>query len=284
MSRASGADDAPIECGASQELAAFGPCSSSSSIVAKLILDCNDFLQELADVNSLTPCQALDLFAFKTSSSSDGGSPLPASLKRKYPMPDESAMALGACREIAVSGCALPVGAQNRRLLGAAQPSLPRSWSVSPTQLRDDVLSLLTMKQQDSLTVEDRVEAALSIPSIEFTLLAPKTAEGHVVLHGMRLLDSSTAFFKIGITENPAHRWTRPDGGYEHTPQQRGVMVKRMLVIYASDTTHTAGMLESALIMYGRLKWPLRCLNEKPGGEGKSIAGSLPHFTYIVFS
>jgi hypothetical protein len=268
--------------------AAFGPCTRSPDVEDQ-ILEGNDFLQEMAVSSGLAPRQVLRLFDFKTASSSDGASPPPATLKRKNPeMPYESAIALGVWRARAASACAPSAEAPHIDVDGRYHPGnsngKSRTRSASPRQRRDDVLSLMTLEQQESETVEERVMAALSIPCIQFALLAPNAVEGRVVEHGMRLIDSSSGFFKIGITENPAHRWTRIDGGYEHTAQSRSVMVKRMQIIYAADTTIAAGMLESALIMYGRLKWPTRCLNEKPGGEGKSTSGCLPHFTYIVFS
>ena len=96
--------------------------------------------------------------------------------------------------------------------------------------------------------------------------------------------------YKIGITENPYIRWTRPDCGYEHFGWQY------MYLLYTAPTSKTSkcgvqteqerlrraestGAMEIKLIAEFSLE--PGCLN-RVGAGGEYPSDGCPHFVYVV--
>ena len=86
-------------------------------------------------------------------------------------------------------------------------------------------------------------------------------------------------FFKIGITENPKHRWFVRENGRNSRD------FTKMTVVYVS--THakkihhqSTGNMEKTQISKFKDICGDQCLNKSPGGEGASDGS--PHFCYVV--
>ena len=109
----------------------------------------------------------------------------------------------------------------------------------------------------------------------------PSANEGRVLFHALGIIDGlQPTHFKIGITQDPAHRWGDPDFGYAHH-RESGTQMTNMIVIYAAADPHATAMLEASLIALCTQKYPTRCLNKALGGESKT--SSPVHFCYIVY-
>jgi len=133
-----------------------------------------------------------------------------------------------------------------------------------------------------TLEVEDKVGKALSTPGVDFALLYPNATEGRILAHAMHFVDAlkDEQHFKIGITQDPAHRWDNPDFGYLHHTES-GIQMTNMVVVYLSTDNSATAMLEAALIATCLRRYPKRCLNKARGGENKT--SSPLHFTYVVY-
>jgi hypothetical protein len=84
--------------------------------------------------------------------------------------------------------------------------------------------------------------------------------------------------FKIGITEDPKHRWFVCDNGnYSNT-------FTKMTVVYVATSSkklhhQSTGNMERTQI--SKFKTDEKCMNKAPGGEGASDGS--PHFCYVVW-
>ena len=90
---------------------------------------------------------------------------------------------------------------------------------------------------------------------------------------------TESQFFKIGITENPKHRWFVCDNG------SYSKNFTKMTVVYVSTSAkkihhQSTGNMEKTQISKFKDICDDQCLNESPGGEGASDGS--PHFCYVV--
>ena len=127
------------------------------------------------------------------------------------------------------------------------------------------------------------------IPEITWHL--PEPAEACEIFHGARhiraILNMGVRQFKIGITGNPANRWSNRRYGYQHE------RYTRMNVIYVFESSDDVAAMETALIaMYRRFDRSGKrvenfghhlCLNDAPGGENAHV-GHSPFFVFVVFA
>ena len=163
--------------------------------------------------------------------------------------------------------------------LSHATECLARDWPTQPwiSRLRKDVANLprLTNEILPELTSTRDCSA-----SILFDLA--KSPKASVALqHAERVVASLSlkypAVFKIGITSDPVRRWMHPRYGYCHDRKEKWQAMK---VVFVSDTSYSAALVESVLI--AKFKGVPGCRNECPGGESASPECG-PHFAYVVF-
>ena len=126
------------------------------------------------------------------------------------------------------------------------------------------------------------------IPEITWHL--PEPAEAHDISHGTRhiraTLNMGVSELKIGITCQPANRWSNSRYGYQHT-NYSGVKV-----IYVFENSDDVAAMETSLIGCYRYidRSGIRvgssghhlCSNRLPGGENAHV-GYSPFFVYLVF-
>ena len=120
--------------------------------------------------------------------------------------------------------------------------------------------------------------AAKLLRFIRFDILDHNATEGRVLAHAMDVISRVGGHFKVGLTIDPARRWTHPSFGYAHDRTPRWA---RMEIVYCTSTRAAAGMLEAALIAVSKNKFGSFCLNEKLGGEGKASVANFC-FVYVV--
>ena len=112
-----------------------------------------------------------------------------------------------------------------------------------------------------------------------FDLRLPKVKLASAVLqHCIALVAcvaAQGAMFKVGITTNPAFRWSNSSFGYAGSE-----IYKKMVIMAIVRTMEAAAFLEAALIREFR-DHPA-CQNEAAGGEG--AVDSSPGFVYLVHS
>ena len=110
---------------------------------------------------------------------------------------------------------------------------------------------------------------------------SPKATASTYLAHAetqiRKLFIKHPAVYKIGITFNPAQRWTHPKYGYSRDPFERW---EGMKVIFASESSFAAALVESSMIRI--FKGCPGCRNEKPGGETASQQEG-PYFAYVVY-
>lgn len=161
---------------------------------------------------------------------------------------------------------------------------------ITPRQLAalvDGVASCLAVEVMDDLGALNAVEKAFRMhQAIAFKMARRGSNEGVLLRNAMEVIDDAakTSFFKIGLTSDPAHRWSNPDYGYANVVEPSfGGVFRRMIVVHGSCSREAVGILEAALIMVSKLKYGDKCCNSAPGGEAKSKqAGAL--FVYVVHS
>lgn len=102
---------------------------------------------------------------------------------------------------------------------------------------------------------------------------------GKVLQHCCERIDSlltCPTVFKIGITEDPMHRWSNRKYGYCLDRD-----FATMIVLAETQTIEGAAFLEAALIdKYGKRSG---CRNIASGGEGVSVSRTGPCYVYVVF-
>ena len=127
------------------------------------------------------------------------------------------------------------------------------------------------------------------IPEITWHL--PEPAEADEIFHGARHIDAilnmGVTKFKIGITSNPANRWSNRRFGYQLQ------YYTGMHVIYVFDSSDDVAAMETALIgcyrsfdrsgkKVGNPGHHL-CRTRARGGENAHV-GHSPFFVYVVFA
>ena len=133
--------------------------------------------------------------------------------------------------------------------------------------------------EYSSLQVDINLERALLTPEVHFDILPHNATEGRVLKRALDVIGALEGKFKIGITQDPAHRWSNPEYGYAHH-RENGVQMTSMRILYVAADSQATAMLEASLIALCTQRFPRRCLNVKSGGDCKTT--SPIHFTYVV--
>ena len=84
------------------------------------------------------------------------------------------------------------------------------------------------------------------------------------------------AWFKVGLTKHPVHRWRNPEFGYVHESSPPWSSMKVLTLLEHGES---AGIFEASLLSV----WAsdVRCLNQAGGGEAVSKQAG-PFFIYVV--
>jgi len=216
----------------------------------------NEFFRELAIANQCEPTLIVDMFirSHTAVASSHGTSGCDYALAQSS------------------SSCADPAP----RMPATARLGVPSEADARAARVQhfQSLVHLLHPEVRDDDLVQERLWKAIHIPAIVFCMPSAKTNEGHVLRAAMDSVKTNTGLFKIGITQDPAHRWSNPEYGYVLYGYNQ------MRVIFCSPSPTTVGMLEASLIAMAKVVAPHRCENIAPGGEAKTRAKVL--FAYVV--
>ena len=139
--------------------------------------------------------------------------------------------------------------------------------------LRPDVSALPRLRAE---VIPDLLECGSYKTHIDFDI--PKNPLATASQVAQHVEDSKhPAVYKVGITANPAKRWTNGVYGYSMDKHERW---EGMRILYVSSSSFSTALLETFLISC--YKGAPGCRNEKPGGEGASNQAG-PHFLYVVY-
>ena len=125
------------------------------------------------------------------------------------------------------------------------------------------------------------IQDIMADPSVKLELLPKQTLASHILQRAnivIRSLSDVGAYFKIGLSSNPVHRWRNTGYGYVHSTNP---CFAEMKVVGILASTEGAAFMEASLID----KWQShpRCLNKATGGEGvPSYHVEGPFCVYVV--
>lgn len=131
----------------------------------------------------------------------------------------------------------------------AWRSGLGKQEGFNPTHCGMDMLPKKEVNRQSALAGSSLQDAALATGCIAFRLPNANAVAGKVLQHAVNTLESlfvreSPLIFKVGITHNPAWRWSNGLYGYCRAPEKWS----HMLLLFESSEPYGPAMLEAALI------------------------------------
>ena len=165
--------------------------------------------------------------------------------------------------------------------LGPSKPEFLKAWPKQSwvMSLRADLIGLPRVWEEilPELSASNNADGCIAFELCQ----SPKASASAVLKHAeqsvRRLFGKHPAVYKVGISSSPLHRWTHSVYGYARDRYEKW---QGMKVVAASDTSFSAGLVESFLI--NQFQGQPGCRNERPGGETPD-PGEGPHFTYVVY-